>query len=393
MLNVANSLYLPQWGQTAGQNIRQNRLDAEAKQQQNMLAQALPMALNGDQNALAQVYAANPSVGYRIQSDMQEQKATAAKMKREQGEVNHGQFLDAAVGALGAVSQLPEAERESAWRAHEDELMRRFPDYVDQEPDTWEKAKSAAPRIAAVDKKYVDILGRYGLIPQQPAAPIGPTDDMREYAAAKQQGFPGTLQDWIIGQKKAGATNVNVPINTGQKGFDNELKIRGDFRSEPVYKAFQETENAYRQINTGLDAKSPAGDLAAATKFMKILDPTSVVRESELGMAMAATGALDRLSNYANRVVTGEKLTESQREDFRTLAGEFYQNAAEQYGAKRAEYQGIAKDFEMSPDRVTGPAPKMPAHKAVKITSDADYAAVPSGATYIAPDGSTRVKK
>ena len=32
---------------------------------------------------------------------------------------------------------------------------------------------------------------------------------------------------------------------------------------------------------------------------MKLLDPTSVVRESELLMAMQASGALDRLYNYA----------------------------------------------------------------------------------------------
>jgi hypothetical protein len=74
------------------------------------------------------------------------------------------------------------------------------------------------------------------------------------------------------------------------------------------------------QINKGLDAKSPAGDLASATKFMKLLDPTSVVRESELAMAMQATGALDKLYNYANLISTGQKLTPSQREDFRSLA-------------------------------------------------------------------------
>jgi len=37
---------------------------------------------------------------------------------------------------------------------------------------------------------------------------------------------------------RAGAANVSV--NTGQKGFDNTLKLRSDFRSEPVYKGFQE---------------------------------------------------------------------------------------------------------------------------------------------------------
>ena len=51
--------------------------------------------------------------------------------------------------------------------------------------------------------------------------------------------------------KRSGATNVSV--NTGQKGFDNTLKLRTDFRSEPTYKAFQEVDSAYRQINEGLN--------------------------------------------------------------------------------------------------------------------------------------------
>lgn len=139
------------------------------------------------------------------------------------------------------------------------------------------------------------------------------TNDLKEYNFARTQGFTGTLRDWQLEQKRAGATNVSVPINTGQRGLDNTLKLRGDFRSEPVYKAHQEMQSAYGQIKQSLSAASPAGDLAGATKLMKLLDPGSVVRESELGMAMAASGALDRLTNYASMIVNGTKLTPDQR--------------------------------------------------------------------------------
>lgn len=39
------------------------------------------------------------------------------------------------------------------------------------------------------------------------------TDDIKEYRLAVQQGFTGTLQDWIMAQKKAAATSVNVNNN------------------------------------------------------------------------------------------------------------------------------------------------------------------------------------
>lgn len=155
--------------------------------------------------------------------------------------------------------------------------------------------------------------------------------------------------------KRSGAANLGE-----QKVFDNTLKLRGDFRSELTYKAFQEVESAFSQINKGLDAKSPAGDLAAATKFMKLLDPTSVVRESELAMAMAATGALDRLYNYAKMLTTGEKLTPSQREDFRKLSNDFYSTAYNQYNTKRDEYVDIAKRYQLPVEDVVGKAPKAP---------------------------------
>jgi len=155
-------------------------------------------------------------------------------------------------------------------------------------------------------------------------------------------------------------TKQSGAVNLGQKGFDNTLKLRGDFRSEPVYKGFQEVESAFGQINKGLDAKSPAGDLAAATKFMKLLDPTSVVRESELAMAMQASGALDRLYNLANNIYTGQKLTPTQREDFRTLANQFYSTAYDQYNTKREEYSDIAKRNQLNVDDVVGKPPKAP---------------------------------
>jgi hypothetical protein len=152
-------------------------------------------------------------------------------------------------------------------------------------------------------------------------------------------------------------TSVNV--NTGQKGLDNTLKLRSDFRSEPVYKDFQAIDGAYRQINKSLDAGTAAGDLAASTKLMKLLDPTSVVRESELAMAMQATGKLDQLYNYANKIATGQFLSPKQKGEFRTLATEFYNSAGEQYNAKRGEYAGIAARNELNVPDVVGEEVKL----------------------------------
>ena len=139
------------------------------------------------------------------------------------------------------------------------------------------------------------------------------------------------------------------------KDFGNALALRKEFNGEGIYKGYQEVKNAWSQINTGLNAKSPAGDLAAATKFMKLLDPTSVVRESELLMAMQASGALDRLYNYAQMRVAGTKLTPTQREDFRALSDEFYKTSLNQYNEKFNEYRDIALRNNLNPDDIGKP--------------------------------------
>lgn len=49
------------------------------------------------------------------------------------------------------------------------------------------------------------------------------TDEIKEYNLAKQQGFPGNFFDFKTSLKKAGATNVNTNVNTGEKEYDKVL--------------------------------------------------------------------------------------------------------------------------------------------------------------------------
>ena len=89
-------------------------------------------------------------------------------------------------------------------------------------------------------------------------------------------------------------------------------------------------------------------------------------------MAMQATGALDKLYNYANLISTGQKLTPSQRNDFRSLAKDFYSTAYDQYNTKRGEYVGIAERNKLNIEDVVGKEPKAP----IKMLSAQDQEAL-----------------
>lgn len=161
-------------------------------------------------------------------------------------------------------------------------------------------------------------------------------------------GTPITLAN-IIELRKSGASNVNVKVPVdmtgGQKGFENEMKLSGAFKQEPIYKDFNDMKSAYGQVVSSLAQGTPIGDVAGATKVMKLLDPGSVVRESELGIAMAAAGRMDRLQNYFNNLMTGEKLTQTQRDDFQRLSNELYAAAGQAYNKKRAEYEQFGNAY------------------------------------------------
>ena len=164
--------------------------------------------------------------------------------------------------------------------------------------------------------------------------------------------------------------NTTTVINAGQKGFDNEQSLRKEFQGLPTYKAFTEVQTAFDQIRTTLDNPSGANDLAAATKFMKLLDPGSVVRESELGMAMQTSGVFDKFSNYANMLATGQKLTPVQRKQFREAAEGLYKAAQSRYIDTAKDYRGQASKWGLDPDAVAPDTYKVYGYKSRQAAVD-----------------------
>lgn len=229
--------------------------------------------------------------------------------------------------------------------------------YLDEAGKLLKEAKDFAPQV----DKYEWVVGPDGkpaltALMKDASAPKTMTG-LGQIADPNKPFAPGGIpnkpfQDYELGKASAGKTTVNV--NTGQKGLDNELKIRSDFRSEPIYKAHSEVQSAYQQIKQGITQASPSGDLAAATKIMKLLDPTSVVRESELAMAIAAGGKFDKLAHYAQNTLSGNKLTPTQRADFMRLADGLFKESETLYNAKRNEYKDIAKQYSLNSDLITG---------------------------------------
>jgi hypothetical protein len=275
----------------------------------------------------------------------------------------------------GATTQRPQAVPMSTDVGSQLEMLSR-PEFggAMAEPETIAALRGNVPMVDVVDPAVANRAALDYLRTQDPAKFIELTtpkaetapSSIKEYQFAQGQGYQGTFQDFQLAKQAAVAPKVTVDMTGGQKGFDNEMTLKKSFAAEPVYKAYGEMQSAYGQITDSLKSASPAGDLAAATKFMKLLDPGSVVRESELGMAMAASGALDRAVNYAQLRMSGEKLTPTQREDFAKLSKELFSTATTAYNTKRGEFEQMGTAFGLDANRALGAPAKMPS-KNIKV--------------------------
>jgi hypothetical protein len=275
----------------------------------------------------------------------------------------------------GATTQRPQAVPMSTEVGSQLEMLSR-PEFggAMAEPETIAALRGNLPMTNVVDPAVANRAALDFLRQTDPAKFIELTTPkaeatpsaIKEYQFAQGQGYQGTFQDFQLAQKSAVAPKVMVDMTGGQKGFENEMKLKSEFKSEPVYKAYQEMQSAYGQITDSLKSNSPAGDLAAATKFMKLLDPGSVVRESELAMAMSASGALDRARNYAELRISGKKLTPDQRKDFQQLSDQLFSTATTVYNAKRNELVEQGTAFGLNADRALGAPAKMPS-KNIKV--------------------------
>lgn len=138
----------------------------------------------------------------------------------------------------------------------------------------------------------------------------------------------------------------------GKKIQDVELKLQDDYRTES--KGFAETATAMKKILGSIREadKNPGQALAAGTAFMKLLDPNSVVRETELGMALNASGWFDRATNVANQLQNGKVMTPTQKKNLEAAANSLFNEAKAAQLEVDAAYEQRAKAYGADPSRV-----------------------------------------
>jgi hypothetical protein len=94
--------------------------------------------------------------------------------------------------------------------------------------------------------------------------------------------------------------------------------------------------------------------MAAIFKFMKILDEISVVREGEQKSAAQARARLDAIKHSVRQFITGETLTDKQREQFLAVAKGIYSEAAHEQSLRVNRWVGRLDGLKIPRDRHSG---------------------------------------
>lgn len=137
--------------------------------------------------------------------------------------------------------------------------------------------------------------------------------------------------------------------------FGREKDIRQEYENSPIVKNYQIVRDNYERIRQGAQLGTGSGDLAIVFGYMKMLDPTSVVREGEQASAMNAGGVPANVRNLYNRVINGDKLDGSVRDQFVTSASTIYGESAKNLGDLNQRYSDIATNWKLDPTRVIQP--------------------------------------
>jgi len=130
--------------------------------------------------------------------------------------------------------------------------------------------------------------------------------------------------------------------------------LRGELTQNPYIKRFQEMNSAATGIDSILsDTLSRAdnqsknvGDQALITLYNKILDPLSVVRESEYARTPEGQSLLNRIGGYVQKVQAGGSgLTDADRVEIARAAKVLINNAGELFNTKLGDYENLATGY------------------------------------------------
>jgi hypothetical protein len=169
----------------------------------------------------------------------------------------------------------------------------------------------------------------------------------------------GTVKEIASGGEKVHAVKGNLvtsggkvlysaPLTGEEKANPQEGQLRTTFLGQA--QPHIQIASAYRKIESA--PNTAAGDMSKIFGFMKILDPSSTVREGEYASAENARGVPDTVRSQYNKVMSGQRLSPNQRTQFTQAAGDLIKSQQEQFEGQKKYFSDVAGHLKIAPENI-----------------------------------------
>lgn len=135
--------------------------------------------------------------------------------------------------------------------------------------------------------------------------------------------------------------------------YNTASKLREEYKSDPTTKTTKSIHDAYLRMKESATKGTPASDQGLIFSYMKILDPSSTVREGEYASAADTRGVPDKIRAAYNKAIDGVILTPKQRADFLNQAKSIHTGQMKSQNQVRDTYTKLAKEYELPENLVT----------------------------------------
>lgn len=317
---------------TLQQAIEQTRLNQQAGNPLSGLAQVLPTAI---------------IQGFQ-QEQQRQQREELMKQQRLQQEAERQHEIDMKLAEIGAY--------EDENRQTTGEIQRVL---GDKDGALHKRGVIGKPAMSLAEGGEGDVTGQ----------PIKQDTDLSKIIGRRQPSKLQRLSD-IQRQKiesekakeqaKLDEAEEKRTREADQQLFDRADKLRDEFRGSKVFKDFQEISRAANNIESAYEnslvAKDKlAADQALVVSFNKLLDPGSVVRESEFARTPQGQAAIRAAQGRIQQLFQGGVgLTQEGRAEIRNMASELLTQAQQGVQSEMEVFGNLADRFDVPRDMIFG---------------------------------------
>lgn len=300
----------------------------------------------GDPNYVANVERYMPAAGGTNQpATVAQASATSIPTSNVEAEIARAQNLQR-IGLAGSRSSDPNTR-------HEADMLFRMGQQAEA------RAMQSQARLDALANRNMqtvtlaspDGVARvHEMTPQGPGRVIGTAPQQQQMHTVQMQDPDGGMGIYEVTPQGVGRRLGSAQDARIGQDFDRANTLRDEFGR--LTSDFRVVQTAYENIRSAAASQSGAGDMSMLYSYVKLLDPTSVVRESEFATAAASGSFGERVQGAAQRIISGERLPDTLRDSFLKEARSIYGNQRRSHDAIADQYETLAKRFNIDPAKV-----------------------------------------